>query len=63
LNGTVSAQNNTIKYVADPTDAQDAATKSYVDSNVGTFYTKEQVDALISNLQDQINQVNGETTY
>jgi hypothetical protein len=43
--------------------AQDAATKSYVDSNVGTFYTKEQVDALISNLQDQINQVNGETTY
>ena len=32
LNGTVSAQNNQIKNVANPTEAQDAVTKSYVDS-------------------------------
>ena len=32
LNGTVSAKNNQIKNVADPTDSQDAATKNYVDN-------------------------------
>ena len=32
LNGTVSAENNQIKNVADPTVAQDVATKNYVDS-------------------------------
>ena len=37
LNGTVSAQNNQIKNVADPTDAQDATTKSYVDSKINSF--------------------------
>ena len=42
LNGTTSAENNQIKNVADPTDAQDAGTKSYI-------------DALISDLQNQIN--------
>ena len=30
LNGTVSAQNNQIKNVANPTDAQDAVTKAYI---------------------------------
>jgi len=35
LNGTVSAQNNQIKNVADPTDAQDAVTMFYVDSAIG----------------------------
>ena len=37
LNGTTSAESNQIKYVADPTDNQDAATKNYVDSNVNSF--------------------------
>jgi uncharacterized protein (TIGR02145 family) len=34
LNGTVSAQNNQIKNLADPTDIQDAVTKNYVDSKI-----------------------------
>jgi len=68
LNGSVSTENNQIKNVADPTDAQDAATKNYVDSNVNSFsgsyndlsdtpttYTQAQVDALITSLQSQID--------
>ena len=51
LNGTVSAGNNQIKNVADPTDAQDAVTKNYT-------YSKTEVDALIANLQQQINEMN-----
>ena len=33
LNGTVSAENNQIKNVADPTEAQDALTKAYFENN------------------------------
>ena len=68
LNGTVSAENNQIKNVADPTHTQDAATKGYVDSNVNSFsgsyndltdtptmYTQAEVDAIISSLQEQID--------
>ena len=45
LNGTVSAQNNQIKNIADPTDPQDAVTNSYL-------------LALISELQIQISILN-----
>jgi hypothetical protein len=55
LNGVVSAENNQIKNVADPTEAQDAVTKSYTDTK---FYTQSEVDALIANLQQQINEMN-----
>ena len=37
LKGDISAENNQIKNVADPTDAQDATTKSYVDNTVNAF--------------------------
>ena len=75
LNGTISAENNQIKNVVDPTEAQDAATKSYVDSNTNSFsgsysdltnkpdvytkaqtYSQSEVDALIADLQSQIDQ-------
>ena len=55
LNGTVSLENNQIKNVANPTHSQDAVTKSYTDTK---FYTQSEVDALISNLQQQINKMN-----
>jgi uncharacterized protein YfkK (UPF0435 family) len=51
LNGVVSVENNQIKNVADPTDAQDVVTKNYT-------YSKTEVDALIANLQQQINEMN-----
>ena len=45
LSGTISAENNQIKNVASPIDTNDATTKAYV-------------DALIQNLQNQINSLN-----
>ena len=53
LNGTVSAENNQIKNVADPTDAQDVTTKSYVDNSVSNTYTQAEVDNIISNTYTQ----------
>ena len=47
-----SANNQQIKNLADPTDAQDAVTKAYT-------YSKAEVDALIAGLQDQINNLSG----
>ena len=58
LNGTVSAENNQIKNVADPTEAQDVTTKSYVDNNT---YTQAEVDAIISSLQEQIDALQATT--
>ena len=75
LKGTVSAENNQIKNLKDPSHPQDAVTKNYVDSNVNSFsgsyndltekpitYTQSQVDALIEGLQSQINTLDLQTT-
>lgn len=55
LNGTVSAENNQVKNVADPTDAQDAVTKNYT-------YSKAEVDALLANLQSQIDALDNDNS-
>ena len=61
LNGTVSAENNQIKNVADPTEAKDVTTKSYVDNSVSNTYTQAEVDAIISSLQEQIDALQATT--
>ena len=61
LNGTVSAENNQIKNVADPTEPQDVTTKSYVDNSVSNTYTQAEVDAIISSLQEQIDALQSAT--
>ena len=72
--GDIQMEGNQIKNVADPTDNQDVATKSYVDSNVNSFsgsyndltdkptmYTQAQVDELINNLKDELgNQIDND---
>ena len=72
--GDIQMEGNQIKNVADPTDNQDVATKSYVDSNVNSFsgsyndltdkptmYTQAQVDELINNLRDELgNQIDND---
>ena len=44
LNGTVSAQNNQIKDVEDPTEAQDVVTLSYLESQISLL--QSQIDAI-----------------
>ena len=61
LKGTISAENNQIKNVADPTEAQDVTTKSYVDNSVSNTYTQAEVDAIISSLQEQIDALQAAT--
>ena len=54
LNGIMSAENNQIKNVANPTDAQDAVTKNYT-------YSKSEVDALISEIKTELgNQIDND---
>ena len=68
LNGAVSAESNQIKNVADPTEAQDATTKNYVDSNINSFsgsytdltdkpiiYTQSEVDDLMGSLLSDLD--------
>jgi uncharacterized protein (TIGR02145 family) len=61
LNGIISAENNQIKNVADPTEAQDVTTKSYVDNSISNTYTQAEVDALISSLKEQIDALQAAT--
>ena len=47
-----SANSQQIKDLQDPTEAQDAVTKNYAETQ---FYSQSEVDALIANLQNQID--------
>lgn len=54
LDGEISAENNQIKNVANPTDAQDAVTKNYT-------YSKTEVDALLSSIKSELeNQIDND---
>ena len=54
LNGVVSAENNQIKNVADPTHSQDVVTKNYT-------YSKAEVDALINEIRTELgNQIDND---
>jgi uncharacterized protein (TIGR02145 family) len=58
LNGTISAENNQIKNVADPTDAQDAVTLAYINQlESSNEDLQEQVDDLETKLQAQIDEI------
>ena len=50
-----SANNQQIKDLQDPTDAQDAVTKNYT-------YSKAEVDALLANLQSQIDDLDSDNS-
>ena len=59
LNGTVSAENNQIKNVADPTDAQDAVTKTFIENFIKNSVSMEFFEWNISkvNADNQIIQL------
>ena len=66
LNGTVSAENNQIKNVADPTDAQDAVTLAYINqlesSNDDLQGQFDNLQVQIDNLQAQIDALQPSTS-
>jgi len=51
LSGTINAESNQIKNVADPTDAQDAVTKTYIENLLNNYQSQ------IDDLQSQIDSV------
>lgn len=54
LNGTVSAENNQIKNVANPTDAQDAVTKDYLEGIISALESR--IEQLENNQDDSSEQ-------
>ena len=62
LNGTVSAENNQIKNVADPTDPGDALNKAYLEQVFQSLESQiEDLESQAEDLQGQIDQLNGYT--
>jgi uncharacterized protein (TIGR02145 family) len=49
-----------LKGIADPTEAQDAVTKNYAETQ---FYSQSEVDVLIANLQNQIDDLDSDNDY
>tara|TARA_X000000368_G_C22931154_1_gene667688 strand:+ start:74 stop:964 length:891 start_codon:yes stop_codon:yes gene_type:complete len=54
LNGTVSAENNQIKNVSSPTDSNDAATKSYVDSSITNSNNNQSINSISVGLTGEL---------
>ena len=52
MNTTQTINGIQLKGIADPTEAQDAVTKNYAETQ---FYSQSEVDALLANLQSQID--------
>jgi len=61
LNGTVSAEDNQIKNVADPTDLGDAVNKAYFDQIIQSL--QSQIDALETQLQNVVDQDGNTYSY
>ena len=60
LNGTVSAENNQIKNVADPTDPGDALNKAYLEQVFQSLESQiEDLEFQAEDLQSQIDSING----
>ena len=63
LNGTVSAENNQIKNVSTPTDSNDAATKSYVDSSITDSNNNQSINSSMIGLSGSIWDIDGNIMY
>ena len=60
LNGTVSAENNQIKNVSDPTDSGDAVNKDYLEQMFQSLESQiEDLESQAEDLQSQIDSING----
>ena len=60
LNGTVSAENNQIKNVSDPTDPADAVNKAYLEEMFQSLESQiEDLESQAEDLQSQIDSING----